>query len=98
MEIALLIIVFGIIISCHYFIVKRKDDGSVADRKKPIWNILCLALTITMIVAFGLRFLSLWRENADITTQFIVYILFVIGSIVHFVRIFTNDRRNLLRQ
>ncbi|MGN0032606.1 MAG: hypothetical protein ACI358_02350 [Candidatus Limimorpha sp.] len=97
MEIALLIIVFGVIFSCHYFIVKRKDSGSVAGSKKPIWDIICLILSITMIVVFGLRFLSLWRENNDITTQFIVYILFIIGCIVHFVRIFTKDRRGLSR-
>lgn len=95
MEIALLFIVFAVVFICRYFIVKLIDKGSVSSRTMLTWDVICLILSIGLIVVFGLRFLSLWRDNTDITVQLTVYIIFVIGCIIHFARLITKDIRNL---
>ncbi|MGN0033041.1 MAG: hypothetical protein ACI358_04600 [Candidatus Limimorpha sp.] len=95
MEIALLFIVFAVIFTCRYLLIKQIQWGGVSNRTRLIWDVICLILSIGLIVVFGLRFLSLWRDNTDITVQLTVYIIFVIGCIVHFARIITNDIRNL---
>ena len=96
MEIALLFIVFAVVFICRYFIVKLIDKGSVSSRTMLTWDVICLILSIGLIVVFGLRFLSLWRDT-DITVQLTVYIIFVIGCIIHFARLIAKDIRNLPR-
>ena len=96
MEIALLFIVFAVVFICRYFIVKLIDKGCVSSRTMLTWDVICLILSIGLIVVFGLRFLSLWRDT-DITVQLTVYIIFVIGCIIHFARLITKDIRNLPR-
>lgn len=98
MEIALIIIVFTVAIICRYYLGIQIDKGNISTRTRFIWDITCLILTIALIIVFGLRFISQWRENIDITTQLVVYIIFVIGCIVHFVRVFTNNQHNQLRR
>ncbi len=93
MEIALLFIVFAVVFICRYLIVKLIDKGSVSSRTMLTWDVICLILSIGLIVVFGLRFLSLWRDNTDITVQLTVYIIFVIGCIIHFARLITKDIR-----
>lgn len=85
MEIALIIIVFAVALLCHY---------CLSNRTRFIWDIICLVLTICIIIVFGIRLFSQWQENADITTQLVVYILFVIGCIVHFVSVFAKNRHD----
>lgn len=98
MEIALIIIVFTVAIICRYYLGIQIDKGNISNRTRFIWDIICLVLTIGIIIVFGIRLLSQWRENVDITTQLVVYIIFVIGCIVHFIRVFANNRHNQLRR
>lgn len=89
LEFALIVFVFTFALLCHY---------CLSNRTRFIWDIICLVLTIGIIIVFGIRLLSQWRENVDITTQLVVYIIFVIGCIVHFIRVFANNRHNQLRR
>ncbi len=97
MEIALIIIVYTVVILCRYYLEKQITKGNISSRTRLIWDIISLVLIIALIIVFGIRFISQWRDNNDITTQLVVYIIFVIGCIVHFVRVFANNRNNRLR-
>lgn len=98
MEIALIIIVFTIVFLCRYYLGIQIAKGNISGKIRLILDIISLILIIALIIVFGLRFISQWRENIDITTQLVVYIIFVIGCIVHFIRVFANNRHNQLRR
>lgn len=85
LEFALIVFVFAFALLCHY---------CLSNRTRFIWDIICLVLTIGIIIFLGIRLFFQWQANADITTLLVVYILFVIGCIVHFVCIFAKNRHD----
>jgi len=89
------IAVFIIAIACRFVFDRLLKTGkiSVQNQKKIklIWNIICSLCATALIIDFGLNLYSQWQNGKNIIVLFIIYIIFVIGCIIHFYCGFKKD-------
>ena len=71
----------------------KTNKVSAQNQKKIrlIWNIICLLCAVALIVNFGLNIHTQWQDDNKNYFLFVVYILFVLGCIIHFYRAFKKD-------
>lgn len=95
MAILLMIIVFTTVLGCRYYldnqIIKGKIPEQDINKKKLIWNIVCAICSLVLVAFFGTRLYSQWQNDKSIKLQIVLYIVFVLGCVVHFYRIFKKS-------
>lgn len=89
------IAVFIIAIACRYVFDRLLKTGKISAQKQKkirlIWNIICSLCAAALIIDFGLNLRSQWLDANKNYFLLVVYIIFVIGCIIHFYRAFKND-------
>ena len=93
------IAVFIIAIACRFVFDRLLKTGkiSVQNQKKIklIWNIICSLCAAALIVDFGLNLHQQWQNGKNIIFLFVIYLIFVIGCIIHFWGTFKKDNEKM---
>ena len=88
------IAVFIIAIACRFIFDRmlKTDTFWMQNQNKIrlIWNIICLLCAAALIVDFGLNISAQWQDDNKNYSLLVVYIIFVLGCIIHFCRAFKN--------
>lgn len=91
------IAVFIIAIACRFVFDRLLKDGKVSaenqKRIRLIWNIICSLCATALIIDFGLNLCAQWQDDNKNYILFIVYIIFVLGCIIHFYRAFKKENK-----
>ena len=95
MAILLMIIVFTAVFGCRYYLDIQIKKGKIPEqninKKKLIWDIVCAICSLVLVVFFGTRIYLQWQNDKSIKLQIVLYIVFVLGCVVHFYRIFKKS-------
>lgn len=90
------IAVFIIAIACRFVFDRMLKTGKISagnqKKFKLFWNIICSLCAIALIIDFGFNIHAQWQDDNKNYLLFVVYIIFMLGCIIHFYRAFKKDK------